>query len=102
VDACRWRACCDSVSARRERFRRRTAVHIAHAVDAGSFCGTTPRTSTVGRSNRASRRLAGNVLLGRAGESSLPTSVSVRSEFVDRRTYPGELKGKVGYMSPDR
>jgi serine/threonine protein kinase len=26
----------------------------------------------------------------------------VRSAYVDRRTYPGELKGKVGYMSPEQ
>ncbi len=44
----------------------------------------------------------GNVLIGRAGDVKLGDFGIVRSEFVDRRTYPGELKGKVGYMSPEQ
>ena len=44
----------------------------------------------------------GNVLLGRAGEVKLTDFGIVRSEFVDRRTNPGELKGKIGYMSPEQ
>jgi len=35
----------------------------------------------------------GNVLLGRAEKIKLADFGIVRSEFVDRRTYPGELKG---------
>jgi serine/threonine-protein kinase len=44
----------------------------------------------------------GNVLLGRRGEVKLTDFGIVRSAFVDRRTYPGELKGKMGYMSPEQ
>ncbi len=44
----------------------------------------------------------GNVLIGRAGEVKLGDFGILLSKFVDRRTYPGELKGKVGYMSPEQ
>ena len=44
----------------------------------------------------------GNVLIGRAGEVKLGDFGILLSSFVDRRTYPGELKGKVGYMSPEQ
>ncbi len=44
----------------------------------------------------------GNILLGRAGEVKLTDFGIVRSAFVDRRTYPGELKGKLGYMAPEQ
>lgn len=44
----------------------------------------------------------GNVLVSRAGEVKLGDFGIVRSEVVDRRTNPGELKGKLGYMSPEQ
>jgi eukaryotic-like serine/threonine-protein kinase len=44
----------------------------------------------------------GNILIGRAGEVKLTDFGIVRSCFIDRRTYPGELKGKMGYMSPEQ
>jgi serine/threonine protein kinase len=44
----------------------------------------------------------GNVLISRAGEVKLADFGIVRSAIVDRRTNPGELKGKLGYMSPEQ
>jgi serine/threonine protein kinase len=44
----------------------------------------------------------GNVLIGRTGEVKLGDFGILLSAFVDRRTHPGELKGKVGYMSPEQ
>ncbi|MGC4094707.1 MAG: serine/threonine-protein kinase [Polyangiaceae bacterium] len=44
----------------------------------------------------------GNVLVSRAGEIKLADFGIVRSALVDRRTNPGELKGKLGYMSPEQ
>ncbi len=92
-----------SVSARRERFPLGTALHIAHEVLRG--LGFAHEASDEhGRPLSIVHRdvSPGNVLLGRAGEIKLGDFGIVRSEFVDRRTYPGELKGKVGYMSPEQ
>ncbi len=92
-----------SVSARRERFPRGTALHIAHEVLRGlgfAHEAVDEHGRPLGIVHRDVS--PGNVLLGRAGEIKLGDFGIVRSEFVDRRTYPGELKGKVGYMSPEQ
>ncbi|MBN1606570.1 MAG: protein kinase, partial [Polyangiaceae bacterium] len=44
----------------------------------------------------------GNVLIARTGEVKLTDFGIMRSEFITRRTYPGELKGKLGYMAPEQ
>lgn len=43
-----------------------------------------------------------NVLLGRLGDVKLGDFGIVRSSAIDSRTAPGELKGKVGYVSPEQ
>lgn len=92
-----------SVSARRERFPRGTALHIAHEVLRGLGFAHEARDEHGRPLGIVHRDVSpGNVLLGRAGEIKLGDFGIVRSEFVDRRTYPGELKGKVGYMSPEQ
>ena len=44
----------------------------------------------------------GNILIGRTGEVKLTDFGILKSELLDRRTLPGELKGKLGYMSPEQ
>jgi len=44
----------------------------------------------------------GNVLLSTEGQVKLGDFGIVRSDIVLRRTQPGELKGKIGYMSPEQ
>ena len=44
----------------------------------------------------------GNILVSASGDVKLTDFGIVRSEFIARRTYPGELKGKIGYMSPEQ
>jgi serine/threonine-protein kinase len=43
-----------------------------------------------------------NILVGRMGQVKLGDFGIVRSTLIDVRTVPGELKGKVGYVSPEQ
>ena len=92
-----------SVAARGERFPLGAGLYIAHEVlRALSFAHEA--CDDHGRSLGIVHRdvSPGNILIGRAGEVKLTDFGIVLSSFVDRRTYPGELKGKLGYMSPEQ
>ncbi len=91
------------VSGRRERFPLGAALFIAHEVLSGLAFAHEACDENGNPLSIVHRDVSpGNVLIGRAGDVKLADFGIVRSAYVDRRTYPGELKGKVGYMSPEQ
>jgi serine/threonine protein kinase len=91
------------VSGRRERFPLGAALFIAHEVLSGLAFAHEACDENDNPLSIVHRDVSpGNVLIGRAGDVKLADFGIVRSAYVDRRTYPGELKGKVGYMSPEQ
>lgn len=92
-----------SVAARGHRVPVAMACHIVRqVVEALSFAHEA--TDEQERPLRIVHRdvSPGNILIGKRGEVKLGDFGIVRSEFIARRTYPGELKGKIGYMSPEQ
>lgn len=92
-----------AVSARGERFPLGAVLYIAHEI-LRALTHAHEAVDDYGRPlNIVHRDVSpGNVLIGREGEIKLTDFGIVRSAFVDRRTHPGELKGKLGYMSPEQ
>lgn len=91
------------VAARGQRFPLGAALTIAAEVLAGLRYAHEARDEQGRPLNIVHRDVSpGNILIGRAGEVKLTDFGIVLSAFVDRRTYPGELKGKMGYMSPEQ
>lgn len=91
------------VAGKRERFRDSIVFVIVRDVLRGlSFAheATNEAGQPLGLVHRDVS--PGNVLISRAGEVKLADFGIVRSAMVDRRTNPGELKGKLGYMSPEQ
>ncbi|HEY5958587.1 MAG TPA: serine/threonine-protein kinase, partial [Polyangiaceae bacterium] len=92
-----------AVAARGRRIPTSIAVFIARQViEALAFAHEA--TDEHGRALRIVHRdvSPGNILVSKRGEVKLGDFGIVRSEFIARRTYPGELKGKIGYMSPEQ
>ena len=92
-----------NVAARGRRFPLEVALFIAREVlEALSYAHDAQDEK--GRSLGIVHRdvSPGNILVSSSGEVKLTDFGIVRSEFIARRTYPGELKGKIGYMSPEQ
>lgn len=92
-----------AVASRGERFPLAAALFITHEVLRALAFAHEARDEH-GRALGVVHRdvSPGNVLIGRSGDVKLTDFGIVRSSFIDRRTYPGELKGKMGYMSPEQ
>jgi serine/threonine protein kinase len=92
-----------SIASRRERFPDTIVLLIVRDVLRG-LAYAHEATNELGQPLGLVHRdvSPGNVLISRAGEIKLADFGIVRSAVVDRRTNPGELKGKLGYMSPEQ
>ncbi len=92
-----------TAAARGRRFPMAVALYIARDVLHALAYAHEARDET-GRSFGIVHRdvSPGNILLSSHGEVKLSDFGIVRSEFIARRTYPGELKGKIGYMAPEQ
>jgi serine/threonine protein kinase len=92
-----------SVAAKGRRFPLDVALFIAREV-LEALAYAHDATDEQGRALGIVHRdvSPGNVLVSSSGDVKLTDFGIVRSEFIARRTYPGELKGKIGYMSPEQ
>jgi len=92
-----------SVAAKGRRFPLDVALFIAREV-LEALAYAHDATDEQGRALGIVHRdvSPGNILVSSSGDVKLTDFGIVRSEFIARRTYPGELKGKIGYMSPEQ
>ena len=92
-----------AISARRRAIELGPALHIAREVAAGLAYAHQYRDDDDAPLGIVHRDVApNNILLGRSGEVKLTDFGIVRSAWSDVRTAPGELRGKVGYVSPEQ
>ena len=92
-----------AVVARKRAIELGPALHIAREVAAGLAYAHQYRDDDDAPLGVVHRDVApNNILLGRAGEVKLTDFGIVHSAWSDVRTAPGELRGKVGYVSPEQ
>ncbi len=92
-----------AVVARKRGLELGPALHIAREVAAGLAYAHQYRDDDDAPLGVVHRDVApNNILLGRAGEVKLTDFGIVHSTWSDVRTAPGELRGKVGYVSPEQ
>lgn len=92
-----------AVSARKRAVELGPALHIAREVAAGLAYAHEFRDDDDAPLGVVHRDVApNNILLGRAGEVKLTDFGITHSAWSDVRTAPGELRGKVGYVSPEQ
>lgn len=92
-----------AVSARKRAIDLGPGLHIAREVAAGLAYAHQYRDDDDAPLGVVHRDVApNNILLGRAGEVKLTDFGIVHSTWSDVRTAPGELRGKVGYISPEQ
>jgi serine/threonine-protein kinase len=92
-----------AIAARKRAIDLGPALHIAREVAAGLAYAHQYRDDDDAPLGVVHRDVApNNILLGRAGEVKLTDFGIVHSAWSDVRTAPGELRGKVGYVSPEQ
>jgi len=92
-----------AVAARKRAVDLGPALHIAREVAAGLSYAHQYRDEDDAPLGVVHRDVApNNILLGRAGEVKLTDFGIVQSNWSEVRTAPGELRGKVGYVSPEQ
>ena len=92
-----------AVVARKRAIDLGPALHIAREVATGLAYAHQYRDDDDAPLGVVHRDVApNNILLGRAGEVKLTDFGIVHSTWSDVRTAPGELRGKVGYVSPEQ
>jgi serine/threonine-protein kinase len=92
-----------AVSSRKRAVELGPALHIAREVAAGLAYAHEFRDDDDAPLGVVHRDVApNNILLGRAGEVKLTDFGITHSAWSDVRTAPGELRGKVGYVSPEQ
>jgi serine/threonine-protein kinase len=92
-----------AIAARKRAIDLGPALHIAREVAAGLAYAHQYRDDDDAPLGVVHRDVApNNILLGRAGEVKLTDFGIVHSAWSEVRTAPGELRGKVGYVSPEQ
>ncbi len=91
------------VAAQKRRFPLSIALFIAREMLRGLAYAHSATDAQGQKFNLIHRDVSpGNILLGNDGCVKITDFGIVRSTVVDRRTRPGEVKGKLGYMSPEQ